>query len=64
MITNEAYISKVWQICVPFLRWDNLYNPRLHAIVIDLVNKLLEVAELIHGLKTPLILSVSYHMAG
>lgn len=44
-------------MCLPFFRWDNLYNPRLHAIVIDLVNKLLEVTELIHRLKTPLILS-------
>lgn len=35
----------------PFRRWDDFDNARPHAILVDLGNELLEVAELPHGLE-------------
>ena len=34
---------------IPFFRWYHLHDARLHAVLVNLVDELLEVTELVHG---------------
>ena len=44
-----------WKVgAVPFLWWNNFNDPRLHAVLVDLVDKGFEASELFHGLHTVL----------